>query len=67
MDAQGKHAKWLIGEVEKGRMSRREFLGRTTALGMALGVGTGLFDKAHAATPKKGGPYAIGVGARVDI
>ncbi len=62
MNAQDKHAKWLIGEVEKGRISRREFLGRTTALGMALGIGTGLFDKAHAATPKKGGHMRLAMG-----
>ena len=62
MDAQEKHAKWLIGEVEKGRMSRREFLGRSTALGVALGVGTGVFDAAHAATPSKGGHMRLAMG-----
>ena len=62
MDAQDKHAKWLIGQVEKGRMSRREFLGRSTALGMALSVGTGLFTQARAATPKKGGHMRLAMG-----
>lgn len=62
MDAQDKHAKWLIGEMEKGRMSRREFLGRSTAIGLAMGVGTGLFDAAHAATPKKGGHMRLAMG-----
>ena len=62
MNAQEKHAKWLIGQVEKGRMSRREFLGRSTALGMALSVGTGLFDKAQAATPSKGGHMRLAMG-----
>ncbi|MFD1157326.1 ABC transporter substrate-binding protein [Roseovarius aestuarii] len=62
MDAQDKHAKWLIGEMEMGRMSRREFLGRSTAIGLAMGVGTGLFDAAHAATPKKGGHMRLAMG-----
>ncbi len=62
MDAQEKHAKWLVGQVEKGRLSRREFLGRSTALGMALSVGAGLFDKAHAATPTKGGHMRLAMG-----
>ncbi|SLN29796.1 Periplasmic dipeptide transport protein precursor [Roseovarius litorisediminis] len=62
MDKHEKHAKWLIGQVETGRMSRREFLGRTSALGMALSVGTGLFNQAHAATPKKGGHMRLAMG-----
>ena len=62
MNEQEKHAKWLIGQVEKGQMSRREFLGRSTALGMALSVGTGLFDQARAATPVKGGHMRLGMG-----
>lgn len=62
MNAQDKHAKWLIGQVEKGRMSRREFLGRSTALGMALSVGTGLFNQAQAATPSKGGHMRLAMG-----
>ena len=62
MDAQEKHAKWLIGQMEKGRMSRREFLGRSTALGMTLGVSTGLFNKAHAATPTRGGHMRLAMG-----
>ncbi len=61
MNAQEKHAKWLIGEMEKGRMSRREFLGRSTALGMALSVGAGLFDAAHAA-PNAGGHMRLAMG-----
>ncbi len=62
MDTQEKHAKWLIGQVEKGRMSRREFLGRSTALGLAMGVSTGLYSQAHAATPNKGGHMRLGMG-----
>ncbi len=62
MDTQEKHAKWLIGEMEKGRLSRREFLGRSTALGLAMGVGAGLFDAAHASTPSKGGHMRLAMG-----
>ena len=57
-----RYASWLIGEAEKGRLSRREFLGRTSAIGIALSVGTGLFDKARAATPKKGGHMRLAMG-----
>jgi len=62
MDIHEKHAKWLLGEVEKGRMSRREFLGRSSALGMALSVGAGLINQAHAATPKAGGHMRLAMG-----
>lgn len=61
MNTQEKHAKWLIGEVKKGRMSRREFLGRTTALGIALNLGTGLLNQANAA-PSKGGHMRLAMG-----
>lgn len=68
MGSQEQHAKWLIGEVERGRMSRREFLGRTSALGIALSAGAGLFQKAQASSPKKGGHMrlAMGHGATTD-
>ncbi len=62
MENHEKHAKWLIGQVERGAMSRREFLGRTSALGIALGVGSGLFSQAHAATPNKGGHMRLAMG-----
>ena len=49
-------------------MSRREFLGRSAAIGIALSVGTGLLNEARAATPKKGGHMrlAMGHGATTD-
>ena len=50
-----KHAQWLIGQVQKGKMSRREFLGRAGALGIAATLGTTMIDSAHAEGPKKGG------------
>ncbi len=62
MESQERHAKWLIGQMQKGRLSRREFLGRSSALGLALGVGAGLFDKAHAAPPVKGGHMRLAMG-----
>ena len=62
MGTHEKHAKWLIGEMEKGHMSRREFLGRSSALGLALGAGTGLLGKAHAATPVSGGHMRLAMG-----
>ena len=55
MNDRDKHAQWLVGQIEKGRMSRREFMGRTAALGMALSASSSLFSKAHASTPKRGG------------
>lgn len=61
-DFHDKHAQWLIGEVQNGRMSRREFIGRTGALGMALTVSTSLFNQAHAATPNKGGHMRLAMG-----
>ncbi len=61
-DNNDKHAQWLVGEAKSGRMSRREFLGRTSALGIALAAGTSLFDDARAATPKKGGHMRLGMG-----
>ena len=62
MNDNDRYASWLIGEVEKGRLSRREFLGRTSAIGVALSVGSGLYDKALAATPKKGGHMRLAMG-----
>ncbi|MGI9407708.1 MAG: ABC transporter substrate-binding protein [Hyphomicrobiaceae bacterium] len=56
------YAMWLVKEVKSGRMSRREFLGRTSALGIALATGTSLFEQALAATPKKGGHMRLGMG-----
>ena len=61
MDHDG-YAAWLMAEVKKGRMSRREFLGRSSAIGLALGAGSSLFNQAHAATPKSGGHMRLGMG-----
>jgi peptide/nickel transport system substrate-binding protein len=46
----------------KGRMSRRQFLGRFSALGLAGAVSPALWKSiAHAATPKRGGTFRIGL------
>ena len=62
MDQHERHARWLIGEMQTGRMSRREFLGRSTALGAALGLGMGVFQQALAATPTRGGHMRLAMG-----
>ena len=63
-----KHAKWLLGRFEKGQMSRREFMGRVSALGIVAGLGTSMIGTALAATPKRGGHMrlAMGHGATTD-
>ena len=56
------HAHWLIDQARRGRISRREFLGRASALGIALTTGTALFNEARAAEPKKGGHMRLAMG-----
>ena len=51
----------MIDRVRKGRMNRREFVGRTTALGVSAGLASALFTKAAHAEPKKGGILRAGV------
>ncbi len=61
-----KYLKSLLGQ---GKITRREFLGRATALGVALPLATSLAAKAvSAAEPKQGGHFrmAIGGGATSD-
>ena len=62
MNSTEKHARWLIGQIESGRMSRRAFMGRTAALGMTLGAAPGLLSEAQAATPKRGGHMRLAMG-----
>jgi len=50
----------LLKQMEEGRMSRREFLGRAAALGVSAAVGTALLNQsAYAATPKRGGEVKV--------
>jgi len=60
----------LIGQLERGRVSRREFLRTSTLLGLsaaaAYGIagrisGRGLLPAARAATPRKGGTLRVGM------
>ena len=45
---------WTL-QAKKGRISRREFIGRATALGIAATAASGILSKAGvAATPKRG-------------
>jgi hypothetical protein len=46
----------------KGKISRRDFLARASALGLMVAVSPALFSTpVHAATPKKGGRLRLGV------
>ena len=52
----------MIERVRKGAMTRREFVGRTTAMGLSVGLASALFTKAaHAEEPKKGGTIKLGI------
>ncbi len=51
---------WMVDEVKKGRMSRREFNGRAAALGVAAaGASTLLANAGVAETPMKGGELKV--------
>ena len=53
---------WMVTQAAKGRMTRREFVGRTTALGVSAGLASALFGKAAAAQEaKKGGTIRAGI------
>jgi peptide/nickel transport system substrate-binding protein len=52
----------MIEGVRKGRMNRRDFISRSTALGLSAGLAGALFGKvAHADEPKKGGTLRAGI------
>ncbi|MCF8511634.1 MAG: ABC transporter substrate-binding protein [Rhodobacteraceae bacterium] len=52
----------MIARVRKGTMTRREFVGRSTAMGVSAALAGALFTKAaHAEEPKKGGVLRAGV------
>ncbi|MCF8511635.1 MAG: ABC transporter substrate-binding protein [Rhodobacteraceae bacterium] len=52
----------MIARVRTGAMTRREFVGRTTAMGVSAALAGALFTKAaHAEEPKKGGVLRAGV------
>ncbi len=52
----------VIDAARKGKMSRREFLGRTTAMGVSAGLAVALYGKvARADEAKKGGVIRAGI------
>ncbi len=52
----------MLDRARKGTMSRREFMGRTTAMGVSAGIASALFAKvAVAQEPVKGGTMRIGL------
>ena len=58
-----------VATRENGRISRREFMGRAAALGVAAATATSILSKASvAATPKRGGSARFGLahGATTD-
>jgi len=49
--------------LSQGKITRREFISRATALGVSAAIAPTLFSgKAHSAMPKKGGRFRQGVG-----
>ena len=52
----------VVTQAKAGRMTRREFVGRTTALGVSAGLASALFtNAARAEEPKKGGVIRVGM------
>jgi peptide/nickel transport system substrate-binding protein len=53
----------LVARLKSGKLTRRAFLERATALGFSAAAATSLMSgTAHAAEPKKGGHLRVGVG-----
>jgi peptide/nickel transport system substrate-binding protein len=53
---------WMIDRARKGSMTRREFVGRSTALGVSAALATALYSKsALAQEAKKGGVIRVGM------
>ena len=62
-DKTTKRISWLQGQLTDGKISRREFMGRTAALGVTTALAGTLCSQAvKAATPKKGGKLIVGLG-----
>jgi len=61
MNDEHRQLDYMIGRVRAGRMNRREFIGRTTALGVSAGLASALFAKVAHAEAKKGGVLRAGV------
>ncbi|MCB5409058.1 ABC transporter substrate-binding protein [Pseudogemmobacter faecipullorum] len=52
---------WLVARAKAGKMNRREFIGRTTAMGVSAALASALYTKAAHAEPKKGGVIRAGL------
>jgi len=53
---------YLTQQVKRHRVSRRDFLGRASALGLTIAAASSLYGKAlQAATPNKGGHFIMGL------
>jgi peptide/nickel transport system substrate-binding protein len=52
---------WMLREVRRGRMNRREFIQLGIAAGLGVGVAEATFRDALAQTPKKGGSLRLGI------
>lgn len=64
------YLKYLGRQAALGRLSRREFMGRTAAFGLTLPAATALLSSSlQAATPQKGGHLKLGLqgGASTDV
>lgn len=56
-----KPIEWMVGEVARGRMNRREFMGRCAAFGLSAAVASTLLSRQGVAgEPMKGGEVVIG-------
>ena len=54
--------KLLEALLREGKISRRQFMKKTAVLGLTAAIGpTFLSGTSHAATPKKGGKFRLGV------
>ena len=52
---------WMVSRARAGRMSRREFLGRSAALGLGTALASALYSGAALAQPKAGGLLRAGI------
>lgn len=52
---------WMVSRARSGKMNRREFLGRTTALGVSTALASTLYSRAANAQAKKGGTIKAGL------
>ncbi|MCF8485655.1 MAG: ABC transporter substrate-binding protein [Rhodobacteraceae bacterium] len=51
----------FVAAAKAGKMTRRDFVGRTTAMGLSLGLASALYTKAANAQAKKGGLLRAGM------